>query len=286
MSALSKMRFPYCQKVLPLTYDDSLSYYESICKMVNKVNELISYIENFETNVLNSANAYTDSKVNSLQRTFESEFDAYKEEVRNTLNNYQKQIDDFGSKYDNQIAELYSKIVELNTALSTLYQYLEVYKNNLDARFDSMYKELKEYIEESVSQVERLYVINPVNGKYQDIQTVIDSMYSALNWGAITAGEYDNLKLQAIVYDRKHITAREYDSSAKFVLFNELYNRMLSPFTGVMTYIGDIINQLASLHKNALTASEYDNKNLSTDSYDNLGVSAYEYDWNGKTVVV
>lgn len=31
----------YCQKVLPLVYDDSLSYYELLCKVINAVNELI-----------------------------------------------------------------------------------------------------------------------------------------------------------------------------------------------------------------------------------------------------
>ena len=30
-----------CQKVLPLTFDDSLSYYECLCKIANKLNEVI-----------------------------------------------------------------------------------------------------------------------------------------------------------------------------------------------------------------------------------------------------
>lgn len=30
----------YCQKVLPLVYDNSLSYYEVLCKLTNKINEL------------------------------------------------------------------------------------------------------------------------------------------------------------------------------------------------------------------------------------------------------
>ena len=286
MSTFSRMKFPYCQKVLPLTYDDSLSYYEAICKMVDKVNELIAYIEGFESNVLEQSKQYTDNQIVTLKGVIDSEFNEYKQEVTATLNSYQKQIDDFGTKYDNQIADLYSKIVELNTAIGKLYAYLDTYRDNIDSRFEQMYKDLQEFIEESVSNVERLYVISPVTGKYQDIQTVLDDMYKALNWGAITAGEYDTLKLQAVIYDHKFITAREYDTSAKFALFNELYNRIISPFTGVMTYIGDIINQLANLHRNALTASEYDVKGLSADRYDSLGVSAYEYDWNGKTVIV
>lgn len=36
----------WCQKVLPLVYDDSLSYYEVLCKCTEKVNELIENFNN------------------------------------------------------------------------------------------------------------------------------------------------------------------------------------------------------------------------------------------------
>ena len=38
---LNHFRF-WCQKVLPLVYDDSLSYYEVLCKVVNYINNLIA----------------------------------------------------------------------------------------------------------------------------------------------------------------------------------------------------------------------------------------------------
>lgn len=37
---VKKLRF-WVQKVLPLVYDDSLSYYELLCKVVDKLNETI-----------------------------------------------------------------------------------------------------------------------------------------------------------------------------------------------------------------------------------------------------
>ena len=50
------MRF-WSQKVLPLVYDDSLSYYEVLCKVVHKLNEVIDYVgdglEEYIRNVLN-----------------------------------------------------------------------------------------------------------------------------------------------------------------------------------------------------------------------------------------
>lgn len=41
MQTFKHFRF-WCQKVLPLVYDDSLSYYEVLCKVVNYINNLIT----------------------------------------------------------------------------------------------------------------------------------------------------------------------------------------------------------------------------------------------------
>ena len=40
--AINPIKF-WCQKILPLVYDDSLSYYELLCKVTAKLNELIEY---------------------------------------------------------------------------------------------------------------------------------------------------------------------------------------------------------------------------------------------------
>lgn len=40
MQPMRPFRF-WCQKVLPLVYDDSLSYYEVLCKVVDYINKLI-----------------------------------------------------------------------------------------------------------------------------------------------------------------------------------------------------------------------------------------------------
>lgn len=39
-----KMLCNKVKHVLPLTYDDSLSYYETLCKVTSKVNEVIGFI--------------------------------------------------------------------------------------------------------------------------------------------------------------------------------------------------------------------------------------------------
>lgn len=41
----------YCQKVLPLVYDESLSYYEVLCKVIQKLNELIKINNNIRDEI-------------------------------------------------------------------------------------------------------------------------------------------------------------------------------------------------------------------------------------------
>lgn len=50
MNKINNIPYYRCQKILPLVYDDSLSYYENLCKLTSKMNEIIDDInDGFET---------------------------------------------------------------------------------------------------------------------------------------------------------------------------------------------------------------------------------------------
>ena len=95
----------WCQKVLPLVYDDSLSYYELLCKMIKYINdaidigninaedmkELKEYVDNFFNNldVTSEVNAKLDAMAadgtldNLINKVLFGELDAEIEEIRN-----------------------------------------------------------------------------------------------------------------------------------------------------------------------------------------------------------
>ena len=50
MGELKTFRF-WCQKVLPLVYDNSLSYYETLCKIVDYINDLIAQDKVFSDDI-------------------------------------------------------------------------------------------------------------------------------------------------------------------------------------------------------------------------------------------
>ena len=68
----------WCQKVLPLVYDNSLSYYEVLCKVVNYINKIIGD---------------SNSMVSEI------------EELQNEMAIVQKWIEDFDTSYAEEIIE-------------------------------------------------------------------------------------------------------------------------------------------------------------------------------------
>lgn len=72
----------WCQKVLPLIYDDSLSYYELLCKVVDYLNKTMEDVETLNTDVNALHTAYEN-----LQNYVNSYFDTLdvQEEINNKL---------------------------------------------------------------------------------------------------------------------------------------------------------------------------------------------------------
>lgn len=60
---MDKVLYSCGAKILPLTYDDSLSYYEQVCKLTTKMNEIVDFIN---TNIDKALTEYIDAQFNNL----------------------------------------------------------------------------------------------------------------------------------------------------------------------------------------------------------------------------
>lgn len=72
----------WCQKVLPLVYDDSLSYYELLCKVVDYLNKTMEDVETLHGDVTNLHTAY--EQLQNYLNTYFSSLDV-QQEINNKL---------------------------------------------------------------------------------------------------------------------------------------------------------------------------------------------------------
>lgn len=224
------------------------------------------------------------SQMAGFKNEINAEFDALKAQQTAQLNaalvSFQNQFNQLMNDTQNQINQLRN---DINSAII-----------QLDGRMDANNQNIRNYVEFRLDQfiqdfpsIYDLPVYNPVQGVVTNINTALKDLYD-LNRavGALTAGEYDSLGISAGDYDALGLTAFQYDTAARFLLgFPDVRYFMVDPFTGLYELIGKVVQKLANLHKNALTASAYDAKLLDATSYDALNLSAYDYDWNGATLI-
>ena len=84
------------------------------------------------------------------------------------------------------------------------------------------------------------------------------------------------------------ISANDYDRKSRFIFLKELYFSAISPFTGLKETCCNIISEIVNYLKivKAITAAEYDALSLGASDYDNKNITAYNYDWNGKQILI
>lgn len=97
LATIGQFRF-WCQKVLPAVYDDSLSYYELLCKVIEKLNGLIS-VDNEQSKAIVELAAQLKELQGIFEKFIESGFDDY----------YKEQVDKW---IDEHLDDIFSEVVK------------------------------------------------------------------------------------------------------------------------------------------------------------------------------
>lgn len=279
---MERFYYPRCQKVLPAIYDESLSYYETLCKLVHKINELIENINSIDIDkitedVLNQVRDELQTEINKIYQEIEEN----NEEINNKFDGVYQTMSENYVELDNKInktrQDLEKEINKLNQLIISLNEAVYIY---IDSEIERVYKFIKEY------QCKTVMCYNPVNGFRQPICDVFGSMYDALRYLGITANEFDELGLTCNSFESNNLSATKFDLYAKYYFkkIKDLY--MINPFNGEYVYYQEVITTLADFHRGApLTATEYDALLLTATVYDEKEITAYNYDFNGKNLL-
>lgn len=245
----------WVQRILPLAYDDSLSYLEVLLKVKIKLNEVISWANNYQSQLYE----YVDQKVLENLKEMESQLQQFQGEINNQLAGYdtrisilesningvlqnvtslinqfrteierkmaqfqieiQSDIREFQNKIDSQIAQN-ENWVKAQIAQQQIYinAQLEVIRGAIAQNLIDANRYTDEQIQkvlDQIPEIDSVNVIYPGNHQLVSIQEAVNMLWYDLTFFTLTAEEYAALSLSAHQYEGYNLTSRMYDLYGK-----------------------------------------------------------------------
>lgn len=153
-------------KVLPLVYDDSISYYEEVCRLVKKINELVDTLNNISIDILQEAKSYTDTQLANAR----SEFDAKVREIEELERRLGEQYYVFTNVVNARIQFISNDVNRIDNKIDNEIIGANEYTNQA-------IKNNNEYLIEQLSQsVRNFTVINFFTGEKITVQNMFDTL--------------------------------------------------------------------------------------------------------------
>lgn len=125
-----------CQKIIPLVFDQSYSYYEQLCAFLHKLNELVEAV-----NLQNTTIAEFENEVDTLFNQFKNEirlaFADFQIEMRQEFEDFTSQIETEWNAYKTELNAEWQNEQAINAAFrSDIQSAWTTYQTELNASFE------------------------------------------------------------------------------------------------------------------------------------------------------
>ena len=152
----------YCAKVLPLVFDNSLSYYEFLGKMCHKLNECIDALNSQNLNIIEFTHMvqleienfekYIDSRMTEYENALKTEWAQFKEEINTAFNDFKTQIE---SEWQAEKALNEKFRTDLLAEFAELKADITAQQENFENQIKADFNTFKETINAEVEQFEQ-----------------------------------------------------------------------------------------------------------------------------------
>lgn len=167
---LNKVNYS-CQKVLPAVFDDSLSYYESVCKLVAKINEMVDAINNISVDILDEARAYTDSAIKLFDNKVQSSVD----EVYQIRGQLYALVDELNNQYNDFVQLTQSQLLLFGNRLNSVNTRIDDVTISINERTDTAIKQNNDYLLTELGRtLSQVKILNYFTGEYVALQEMFN----------------------------------------------------------------------------------------------------------------
>ena len=166
--------------------------------------------------------------------------------------------------YLEELSAILKKLNEVIVEVNATSEFLE--------KYEDQYEEVKKMMEE---------LIISINQRFVEIEDTLESKFNQLTNQVLELID-NNYTILKNYIDEKY---EELDYKIEHISIDSIVLR--DPTTGLVSNIQVVINNLFNtFNTDALTASEFDALDLTATAFENYQITAYEFDTQGKIILV
>lgn len=315
---LLPVRF-HCCKVIPLVYDESLSYYEQLCKVTASLNETIKAINDLETATSDITSALTQQteKINELAddvSKFEANVNILLGEINDTLAQYDTRFNEYDNRF-NTLSEDLNRQLENN--MKALKDYVDETLANVEATVDKVIEKEIEKIYANLDTIEQelidkfeleirnliaqipdlttIEVVNPVTGSLSKVQVALDDIFMNTRYNALTVDEWNHLKMDINTCN----TLLRYSAPTGWSIIDWLTKAKEWLNKNPKLMMHNFITGVAENYKKnvelnndllrvcgCLTCAEFASLNITVDRFNEIGANCEQLAWRSNRIFV
>ena len=151
----------YCAKVLPLVFDNSLSYYEFLCKMCHKVNECIDALNAQNLQIieftkmvsleLEKFEKYIDERITGFENEIKKEWEDYKTELNQAWEDYKTELN---AQWETEKQKNEQFRQQLLSDFNTLKKAIEKQQADFETKIKADFETYKQNVNAEIEQFE------------------------------------------------------------------------------------------------------------------------------------
>ena len=224
----------YCHKILPLVYDDSLSYYEVLCKVQQKLNELIEnnneLIRQWELykNEIDKAFGEYKKQLQAQLDEMREDISAFEELIRNEIDAFKATVD---SKIAAQTEAINAFKTEVNGKIAEQNEVINSFKTEVNGKLSEQDTKIQTYYDNmyQTEQRHKTEVLNMINEFKQSTDEEISGQ---------------NTTIQSFMEEMRTEEAQhKTDVQAILDDFERKLNKAISDYNQIADDLPNIVNQ-------------------------------------------
>lgn len=185
LSNVTKFKW-LCYKVIPLVYDQSLSYYEFLAKVLDKLNELID-----SNNAQNELLIEFGQEIDEWEKRTDEKYNAFVAKITEDIDNWETETENkFNEMYNNfteQINASFEKFKQDSTDLYTTFT------NNVNSELGDMRTDIADFKSDTTADIEKFKT--DTNTDISEWKTATQQNYDA--FVSQSQQQYNNFITQA-----------------------------------------------------------------------------------------